>query len=890
MKKKLIASITSFALCFTTVCYGLAAPVSAAETNGEGLPDVTDVTYEFYRDPENGHIGMAEPATYGLRSGGESSDEVVPNSYVPSSFSGISSMYSSYPPTRNQNPYGTCWAHAATAAAEFDLVTNHGYSKTTDLSELQLAWFAYHTGNELPGLDGDLTSIPSGAKHYLEVGGNINYSVHTLSQWKGYTTEGKVAYSNVATNTNKNYDVKKLIDNLYGSYHPSAQFRGIRFLNIRTEPSAVKQAIMEYGAVYISYYADSSYYNSSTNTYCNKTNVSTSTSTNTNHDIVIVGWDDTKNAWLARNSWSVSSSGSGSQYTYFWLSYSDLSVAYTAFALDFEPGSTSDNLYQYDGVATHSTLSGSAAANIFTANSNGSYVEKLDSVMVSFTSSANVNYRVEVYTNPTSSNPASGTLHSYATTTGTTGARGIYTIDLVKPVYLSPGERFAVVVKSVNSSGSLTNAQFEIERSRNVTYKQNGTTYSWFDTTAHADAGESFIYNGSWSDATLYGNGYGNIRIKAITSDTSLKKYSISYQMNGGVNNSANPTSFLSSAGGSFALAAPSRSGYHFLGWYSDSGLTTKVTSGSYDNKANQTYYAKWCANSNPVEIKVSGVATTAYDGSYSSICKGCGLNKGTQTSYQIASVELNKSNVAPGGELPVPVVKDRMGNTLVAGTDYTYSYSSTNISAAGKYYVTVEFIGKYGGSSVTKEFTVAIPAPSSVSAKLYGYDDVKVSWSKSSKASGYYIYYKKASASKYSKPKRTTRTYYKFKNLSDGVKYEFKIVPYSGKKRTKSTQFALVYATTLKKMATPKLSKLNSSRVSLSWKNISGASGYQVYWAAKKKGKYKKLCDYSDQYIGVSFSVGKGKTYYYKVRAYKKVGKKKIYAPFSSPKAYKLR
>ena len=80
---------------------------------------------------------------------------------------------------------------------------------------------------------------------------------------------------------------------------------------------------------------------------------------------------------------------------------------------------------------------------------------------------------------------------------------------------------------------------------------------------------------------------------------------------------------------------------------------------------------------------------------------------------------------------------------------------------------------------------------------------------------------------------------------------------------------------------------KKQGSRVSLTWQRISGASGYQVYWSAKKNGTYKKLSDYSNKYVGMSFSVGKGTPYYYKTRAYKKVGKTKIYGPWSTPKVY---
>lgn len=901
IKRKLIASLTSIAMLFTTVCCGISVPVNATEVNNNHNTEVVDTDPEFYRDPETGHISIVEeeePAVYSRRADdAQSSNEASPNTALPSKYptnstysNPIQYAYAYYPPTRKQTPYGTCWAHAATACAEIDLAKNNGTGKI-DLSELQLAYFHYNTGGLLPGLDGDLTNIPSGGRHYLDVGGNIYYSAQTLAQWKTYTYESTLPYGNVIPN--KNYYVGGHLN----GYHDGAQFRGIRYLKIKENPDSVKQAIQSYGAVYISYYSDSRYYNSSTKIYKNTVN------TTTNHDIVIIGWDDSKKAWLARNSWSVTSGGSEQYEAYFWLSYEDKSLYSTAYALDFERGSTTDNLYQYDGVATTKPQSTKAAANIFTANSflsdsntsNDNCVERLDSVMVSFTNATNVIYRVDVYLNPTGSDPTSGKLQPFATTVGTTTEKGIYTVDLYTPVLLSQGDKFSVVVTSLNSNGGAVAKYFDVEQSRNVTYKENGTDKTWFSTTAHADKGESmYLVNNKWTDATAIGNNCGNFRIKAITSDTATRSYSINYQLNGGVNNAYNPTRFYSDTTGSTTLAEPTRKGYHFLGWYTDANFTSKATSVDYSKKYNQTYYARWCADSNEATVTVNKTATTSSDGSYNLVCHTCGLVRNNLVSYKASTVGLNYSNMTYTGKVcsPMPVIKDSKGNLLTAGTDYTYTYGGGNRTNVGRYSVNIYLQGKYSGSKITKYFNIVPKKPSKVTAQLYGYDDVKVSWSKCTGAAGYYIYYKKSSTSKYSKPKITTKTSIKISNLSDYVTYNFKVVPFfkSGSTAYPSIEYGTASVQTLKKMSAPKLSKKSKGKANLKWKSIKGASGYQVYWSAKKKGKYKKLCDYSNKYVGVSFTVGKNKTYYYKVRAYQKVGKKKIYAPFSSPKAYKLK
>lgn len=187
----------------------------------------------------------------------------------------------------------------------------------------------------------------------------------------------------------------------------------------------------------------------------------------------------------------------------------------------------------------------------------------------------------------------------------------------------------------------------------------------------------------------------------------------------------------------------------------------------------------------------------------------------------------------------------------------------------------------------------IVLRAPKSAKAQLSGgYDDVKFTWEKVKDASGYHVYFKKASAKNYTSLGRTTKLSYTKKNLADGVKYIFKVVPYYKKDGVrvygKYAKTANVY--TLKKLNAPTLSKVNSKKVKVRWTNIQGESGYQISRSLKKtqtnivstyattSGKTKTL------------KAVKNKTYYYKVRAYKTVNGKKIFGPWSNVKAYKLK
>lgn len=291
----------------------------------------------------------------------------------------------------------------------------------------------------------------------------------------------------------------------------------------------------------------------------------------------------------------------------------------------------------------------------------------------------------------------------------------------------------------------------------------------------------------------------------------------------------------------------------------------------------------------------VKTAATASANGKIVNKCTDCGTTFSTKTINKIASVKLAYTKVAYNAKAKTPTVtvKDSKGKVLVKNTDYTVTYA-TGRTKVGRYKVTVKFKGNYSGTK-TLYFTIVPKTPKSASAKLStasgGYNDVKFSWTASTGASGYMVYYKKASASKYTYYKSTTKTTLTKKNLADGTKYNFKVVPYyktsDGTKYYLSDQYKAVSIYTLKKMSAPTLSK-SGTKVKVKWTNIAGETGYQISRSTSKtktnivatykttKGTYKLV------------SATKGKTYYYKVRAYKVVDGKKVYGPWSAVKSYK--
>lgn len=228
--------------------------------------------------------------------------------------------------------------------------------------------------------------------------------------------------------------------------------------------------------------------------------------------------------------------------------------------------------------------------------------------------------------------------------------------------------------------------------------------------------------------------------------------------------------------------------------------------------------------------------------------------------------------------------------------TQNVYYASKKKTVSAGTYYVRV----KNGSSGLdsTYDYNIrvnAIPILKPVKelkATLTDYDDFKITWKASKGADGYVVYAKKGSKGSYIKKEFTEDTEFVVSDLTDGVKYTFAVAPCLGNTEEYSEcEYALNETSgyTLKKVIQNSVKKYSSSKVKVSWKDISGESGYQICKMTKQDGEYQEVKKYKTTKNYITITAKKGEKYYYKVRAYKKVGDDVIYAPWSTIKAYKL-
>ncbi len=84
----------------------------------------------------------------------------------------------------------------------------------------------------------------------------------------------------------------------------------------------------------------------------------------------------------------------------------------------------------------------------------------------------------------------------------------------------------------------------------------------------------------------------GSTGNKTLYAKWSKNTYKLSYQLNGG-KNGKNPSSYTVTSN-TITLKSPTRKGYTFKGWYSDSKYKYKVTSIKKGSTGNKKLYARW--------------------------------------------------------------------------------------------------------------------------------------------------------------------------------------------------------------------------------------------------------------------------------------------------------
>ncbi len=385
------------------------------------------------------------------------------------------------PPVGDQGSSGACWAFAALGSLESCLLPN----ETWDFSENNMK-------------DVLSSGYPEGFDREANGSGSWEEATAYLTRYSGPVTDAQDPFNDDSSYSPSGLTVVKHVQDTV--------LIAPRNSTGTIDNSQIKEAIMEYGAVYsLMTYDDSSFDPITDGYYYNG-------SLAVNHAVDIVGWDDNysannfingapgNGAFIVRNSWG-SQWGDGG---YFYVSYYDTNLAnsdYNVVFMDAEPTSNYDNIYQYDPYGPVGSMGYDSDvgwfSNVFKSRGN----EKLEASSF-YVFSPDSTYQIYVYLNPKGNNPADGVLADFQS--GIISTEGYKTIQLDKIVQLLKGQEFSIVVE-LTSPNDLYPVTIE--------YPLDG-----YSSKATASPGESYVSEDgvNWEDLTsILPN--ANVCLKAFT-------------------------------------------------------------------------------------------------------------------------------------------------------------------------------------------------------------------------------------------------------------------------------------------------------------------------------------------------------------------------------------
>ena len=168
----------------------------------------------------------------------------------------------------------------------------------------------------------------------------------------------------------------------------------------------------------------------------------------------------------------------------------------------------------------------------------------------------------------------------------------------------------------------------------------------------------------------------------------------------------------------------------------------------------------------------------------------------------------------------------------------------------------------------------------------------ITIKWNKVTDVTGYELYKYDKSKKKYVKVKTLKDTSYKVKGLKVAKTYKFKVRAYIKESGNKyyGDYSDVVKLTT--KTKTPSISKLTSGKkkLTLKYKKISGATGYQIQYSTNKKFKKGNKSANTTKLSKTIKKLKSKKKYFVRVRTYRTVSGKKVYSSWSKVKSVKTK
>lgn len=211
-------------------------------------------------------------------------------------------------------------------------------------------------------------------------------------------------------------------------------------------------------------------------------------------------------------------------------------------------------------------------------------------------------------------------------------------------------------------------------------------------------------------------------------------------------------------------------------------------------------------------------------------------------------------------------------------------TYQDKKLKTAKTYYYKIETINKVNGKKGYSGNSAAVSAKtlkttSITAVKATGSTSVRLEWKAVDGASGYQIYRSTSKDSGYKKVgqvKGKNTKKYEDKTLEAGKTYYYQVRAYkSNSAKNGVASFSKAQkAWTIKQVVFSQITSDSKNQVTLGWKKVSKAQGYDIYRSDESNSGFKKIASISSgsTLTYTDKGVKSGNTYYYKIAATYKI------------------
>lgn len=193
---------------------------------------------------------------------------------------------------------------------------------------------------------------------------------------------------------------------------------------------------------------------------------------------------------------------------------------------------------------------------------------------------------------------------------------------------------------------------------------------------------------------------------------------------------------------------------------------------------------------------------------------------------------------------------------------------------------VTAGGVSQSIGVLIGAPFSLATPAAKAASSS---FNSITVSWGTIAVATQYEVWRSTSAKGQYALIGTTSQYSYADSGLATGTAYYYKVrAVYAGSAKIVGDYSTVVSAKPAPAApAEPMAARVSSTSIKASWAAVAGATKYEVWRCTTAAGSYSLVASTTS----LSFTnagLKTGRTYYYKVRAYRLVGRTKVYGAFS--------